>query len=302
MIIPLNLALMLAFPAAADDRPAVVRALHAQDETVALIGYRLATANTDLCIRKTVESGLSIGTLGQYAPDYRAAAASEFDLTDRPTVALIAPDSPAARAGMQPGDVLVAADGAAFPTTPATGSASFTPVEAATATLEAAMADGHVRLSILRAGQPVTVEFDGVPACRARFQVAGNALDAIATPAGWIEISPRLVDFAATPDALAAVLGHELAHEALGHGPAKGNVRRAQELQADRLMPYLMKRAGFDPSAAVTLWQRFKAKSLGGLFSGATYPGWSERIRAVTAERDRIAGGAMMPSDDLRAR
>jgi len=303
MIIPLSLIALAiggAVPSTTSEgAAAVVRALHAQDETVALVGYRLATANVDLCGRKMVESGATIGMLGQYSPDYRSAAASVLLLTDRPTVATIVPDSPAARAGLRVGDVLVDADGTAFAAPAASSKASFAAVEAATGVLETAIGDGHVRLTVERDGARRTVEVDGVPSCRARFQVAGNTLDALATPTGWIQISPKMLDFADTPDALAAVLGHELAHEALGHQPVGGKLRRAQELQADRLMPYLMKRAGFDPDAAIKLWRRFKAKGLGGLFSGGSYPGWSERIRAVTAERDRIAGGATRPPDEL---
>jgi len=116
-----------------------------------------------------------------------------------------------------------------------------------------------------------------------------------------------MAGFAKTPDELAAILAHELAHNALGHRKARAKVQRLQELQADRLMPYLMARAGFDPAAAVVLWRRFQAQRLGGLFPSATHPSWSDRVRAVDSERARIAGlvssgGTIVPPDDLKSR
>lgn len=304
MIIPLSLIALLAAGAApslgAGDAVTVVRELYLQDEQVALIGNALAVANADLCQRRMYDSGIAIGTLGQYAPHYRAAAARVLGLHDQPTVTLIVPKSPAAVAGVRVGDILIDADGAAFAAPAPTAQPNFAPVQAATAVLETAMGDGRMHLTVERGGARLTIDIAGVAACRARFLVAGDRFDAFATPEGWIEVSPKALDFAGTNDAIAAILAHEVAHVALGHGPATGKLRRAQELQADRLMPYLMKRAGVDPGAAVTLWQRFKAKRLGGLFPGGSYPGWSERIRAVSAERDRIAAGSSMPPDELR--
>jgi hypothetical protein len=312
MIKPLRSLLALALIAAgapADDQATlVVRGLLQQDTAVATIGYRLATANVDLCVEHMIESGMLIETLGQYGAAFRPAARQVLGLSDGPTVALVVAGSPAERAGLKPGDVLIDADGTRFGAAPPDSTdGRFASVEAAMAALDAALADGKARLTIERVGQRVTVDLAGIAACKARFQlVPGNYADAVANGT-WVQLSTRMAGFATTPDELAAILAHELAHNALGHRKAKPKVQRLQELQADRLMPYLMARAGFDPAAAVGLWHRFEAQRLGGLFPSATHPSWSDRVHAVETERARIAGlvsrgDTIVPPDDLRAR
>jgi hypothetical protein len=302
-------ALLLVSPAsAADDQAgAVVRALLEQDSAVAAVGYRLATANVDLCVERMVESGVLIETLAQYGADYRAAAADVLKLTDRPTVALVVPGSPADRAGVEPGDALIDADGAPFARAPpASADGKFAAVDTAMTALDVALADGKARLTMERAGQRVPIELIGTPACKARFQLLpGNNPDATANGT-WVQLSTGMAGFARTPDDLAAILAHELAHNALGHRLAKARIQRAQELRADRLMPYLMARAGFDPHAAVALWLRFKRRHLGGLIPSTTHPGWGERAKAVAVEVARIdglraRGEPILPPNDLCA-
>ena len=302
------LALVAAAPIADDQATLVVRGLLQQDTAVATLGYRLATANVDLCIDHMVESGMLIETLGQYGATFRAAAARELGLTDRPTIALVVPGSPAESAGLRRGDVLTDPDGTPFlPAPPESDDGRFAPVEAAMATLDAALSDGRARLTVARGGARLTIDLKGVTACKARFQlVPGNDADAVANGT-WVQLSTRMAGFATSADELAAVLAHELAHNALGHRKATARIQRLQELEADRLMPYLMVRAGYDPNAAVVLWRRFLAKRLGGLFPSATHPPWAERLRAVEAERARIAalvsrGDTVLPPDDLKPR
>ncbi|MGH8505013.1 MAG: M48 family metallopeptidase [Stenotrophobium sp.] len=116
-----------------------------------------------------------------------------------------------------------------------------------------------------------------------------DQVNAFALPGAKIGVYTGLLKVATTQDQLAAVLGHEVSHVLANHGAERvseqmlaqgasqvagaaagvdpqvfgiaGNVffllphSRTQESEADMLGMDLMSRAGFDPRAAITLWQ-----------------------------------------------
>jgi predicted Zn-dependent protease len=120
-----------------------------------------------------------------------------------------------------------------------------------------------------------------------------EGINASANPDGKIAVLNGLLKVADTPDSLAAVLGHEIAHATLNHvmdrakkgartdmlvllGSAALGVRqdvlrdgatiglvlpyaRDQESQADLVGLTYMARAGFDPRAAIYLWKNMSA-------------------------------------------
>ena len=152
-------------------------------------------------------------------------------------------------------------------------------------------------------------------------------MDAYCMPGGKIMVHTGLIEQLKTTDAeLAAVIGHEIAHalrehsrEAVSRAYAQqlglsvlgavtgiGDVgaqmvgmvtdvtfslprNRQQETEADQIGLELMARAGFDPSAAVTLWQK-----MGSAKSGAppqwlsTHPDSSTRISDLQALQPRV--------------
>ena len=125
-----------------------------------------------------------------------------------------------------------------------------------------------------------------------------EAINASADPDGKIAVFSGLLRVADTPDALAAVLGHEISHATHGHvmARAKKGVRndmlvllgsaatginpdllnqgatiglalpyaREQESEADLSGLQYMAEAGFDPRAAVTLWKNMSAANKNG--------------------------------------
>jgi predicted Zn-dependent protease len=114
-------------------------------------------------------------------------------------------------------------------------------------------------------------------------------VNASANPEGKIAVLNGLLKVADTPDSLAAVLGHEIAHATLNHvmdrakkgartemwallgaaalGGGQGELRdfgtifsvlpyaREQEAEADLVGLEYMAKAGFDPRAAIYLWK-----------------------------------------------
>jgi len=126
-----------------------------------------------------------------------------------------------------------------------------------------------------------------------------SSANAFALPGGKVGINTGLLRIATTDAQLAAVVAHEMAHVTSNHAQSRvqrnqvidlgsavlgavlggaensqqvgqmaqqgGKVlfglpfSRSQELEADRIGTIFMARAGYDPGAAVTLWQRMGA-------------------------------------------
>ena len=88
----------------------------------------------------------------------------------------------------------------------------------------------------------------------------------------------------------AALVAHELAHNVLGHdawldrvGRKPKNVRRI-EREADRLVPWLLANAGYDPAAGADFMTRWGKEHDAGFKLRRTHDGWDERAESMTAE------------------
>jgi predicted Zn-dependent protease len=149
-----------------------------------------------------------------------------------------------------------------------------------------------------------------------------DSANAFALPGGHIGVHTGMLDVAGTQDQLAAVVAHEVAHVLAGHSnermstqaltqaglAATGAVTgaspgvmaalgagaqvgvllpygRAQETEADVMGLELMAEAGFDPRAAVTLWEQMARRDQGAppeLLS--THPSDESRIARLREE------------------
>jgi predicted Zn-dependent protease len=135
-----------------------------------------------------------------------------------------------------------------------------------------------------------------------------DEINAFADPNGKIGVFNGILRVADTPDALAAVIGHEVAHATEGHvmDRARKNARqevwamlggaatgatdvwresiaiglglpyaREQETEADLIGLQYMANAGFDPRAAVYLWKNMAAANKA---DGRERPRWSTHL------------------------
>lgn len=286
--------MLLALAAAFD--PSLAR-LQEEDGRLARIAWRLQTANVALCPQTTRLTGLSVHALSQYRRGQQRAATAQFGLTDRPGIAAVAPESAAARAGLRPGDVLLAVDGVATPTVRPT--AGYAPVAATEAMLDAAMAQAPAELRIARRGQEQTVALPGETGCASRVQIiAGTGLNARAD-GRYVQIYAPMLDFAANDDELATVVGHELAHNILRH-VQRGVPGKVAEYEADRLGAWLVARAGYNVDAVVPFWTRYEKQTNPGIFADGTHPSLKARLAAITQavhvlKAQRAAGQALIP-------
>jgi predicted Zn-dependent protease len=148
--------------------------------------------------------------------------------------------------------------------------------------------------------------------------ITSKEINAWCMPGGKIAVYTGLLETLQLTDAeLAAVMGHEIAHALREHGREKASQQQAQnavigvgaallgigqggaqlanlaaqvtyglpnsrefEREADRIGIELAARAGYDPNAAVTLWQKMGQASGGGGTPGflSTHPSAADRI------------------------
>ena len=292
-------------------------AMRALDARVASIGYRLAVGSLDLCAERQWLPGFAVHDLSQYRGAWREAAIRSLGLGDGPAVLAIVPGSPAERAGLRTDDVLVGIDGTPPSPEPERAAAgTFDVMAQVLDTLEAAFADGSARLDIERAGRRQTLAVAAQAGCATRFQlIPSQRLNALAD-GRYVQVTTAIGNYVENDDELAAILAHELAHNALrhrarldaagvdrgllGHFGRSARLVRATEVEADRLSVYLLDRAGYDPEAAVRFWQRFGGGVLG-LFNGTHHPSARRRIQSFREEIARIrqaraAGAVPMPA------
>lgn len=286
-------AVMLAVPLAAAPRhDAKLALLQERDARLFATGWRLARANAGYCEGAAPALGLTVLDVGGFRNSEKIR--QQLGLSGDIGIGAVAPGSPAAAAGIAPNDTLMAIAGEAV-------EARFPPAKPewqrlidVTAALDAAAAGGPVTLTLARGKTPArTVTIDPVPACPSRFEVFSSGGKAMAEGTRVI-FGRDFVGFDYPDELFAAAVAHEFAHNLLDHrkrldasGRSLGN-QRMSEREADRLMPWLLANAGYDPAAAIRFMERWGPRHDGGLFRNRDHEGWDERADAIRAEVARV--------------
>lgn len=142
-------------------------------------------------------------------------------------------------------------------------------------------------------GNGETARVTPVDACAGRFELAGRGDRMVAT-GERVLLGIESEAFTYDPDTFAAGLAHEVAHMLLGHsewldrnGRGMRNVRRT-EREADRLIPWLLANAGYDPTAAPRWFEAYRPSSGSVLFIRGTHPKWRDRAASVEDEIARV--------------
>ena len=288
-------ALLAAVPAFAAPVPqptlsAQIEALQALDTRVQSVGWRLVRGNAAYCREVAPRIGLVVFDAAGFGNP--AAVRAALDLPDDIAVEAVAADSPAARAGLRPGQALRAVAGQAVASLPVAGPRNYARLVGLHDRIDAALGGGGQVTVIDGAGADIAIT--GEPACVTRFELLSAGSEATAD-GKRVVIGRKLVE-ALPPDPLrgdellAAALAHELAHNLLGHrarlaasGRSWGKVK-ATEREADRLSVWLLANAGYDPQGAVRFFARWGPNFDLGLFATPDHDGWKTRVRTVSAE------------------
>ncbi|HEV2748044.1 MAG TPA: M48 family metallopeptidase [Allosphingosinicella sp.] len=289
--------------------------LRSEDYRVARVGYRLGLAGRSYCPEPYPLTGLLLHHLAEYAAGNRAAAVEEFRIDRGPGVLAVIEGSPAARAGLAAGDVLLAVNARPFRSPLIVARAkdqdsARRAIEGSEAQLEQQLRQGPVRLAVARAGREIEVSLAAEWGCPARVRLARSRQMNAFAHRGYAIVTTAMLGFLRSDDELAFVLGHEIAHNVLKHpqqldeqgvprgwlsGIGKnGALVKATEIAADQLGLRLAWAAGYDASAAIPYWRRFYGKydRLPRLFR--THPRLRERERLA---RETLASLGAASSD-----
>jgi hypothetical protein len=259
-----------------------------------MIGRKILRENTELCPKTRRDMGVMIHTEENYPQELRIAARRELGATITPSVFLVAPDSPAARAGIKPGDVFLIDGNPAGPNH-----------------LKDALDPQTVTLTIRRDARDMTVTLEPETICRSRLRLRpSSAINAFANGRN-ITVTTGMMDFTESDDELALILGHELAHNTMGHiRKVVGNLilsgfatryTRPFELESDYVGLYYMVRAGFNPDGVEAFWRRLADVDPRSVNRAKTHPTFPDRYLRIAAAREEIyakqaAGAPLVPN------
>ena len=268
--------------------PPEVVDLRVQDTRVLELGYRLVTANARFCPDSTHSVGLLLHDMALYGEGERLRGV--LGLAGDVGVQAMVAGGPAERAGLLVDDTVLAIGTMQIAEIPTEDAKRWERIETIRAEGERLLAEtGSLPITVLRSEGPARIVIEGVPACRSRFEIGD---DGRAVADGHRVVIGN--DFVGLeyPDALlAAIMAHELAHNLLRHrawfdanGGRKLKGIRLTEREADRLMPWLLANAGFDPVAGAHFFERWGPRHGGWIFRARSHDGWDERAEFILAE------------------
>jgi hypothetical protein len=250
------------------------------------IAFRIFTANADLCQEKGKSAlgfGFKIGNAYSFPKEMEPGARRVIGGGGHVHLIAVAPDSPAARAGLRNGDAILALDG--IPVVP--GEDEKAARDFGKQLAERVQFDRPVVFRIRRDGAEAEFAVRPAVTCDYGYNVGTDSEVNASADGKAIKIDRGMMRFASADEELATVFGHEMAHNLMGHIDA-GNTnimigyfadllftlgtglntgglfadigRRAYsqefETEADYVGLYLMARAGYDISGTPNFWRR----------------------------------------------
>jgi hypothetical protein len=318
-------------PAAAAREAAIQRKMAIERQfkdllRVQTVARPILKGSAELCGEKAYPSvGVFAANAHDFAGEYQLAA-RDAGLGERVQVIAVIPNSPAADAGLAVGDTITAVENWPVPSgkkaTPQLLERLRTEVKD----------DARVTLTVDRKGQSLPMPLQAESLCDYPVYVTpSDDVNAFADGKA-VYLTAGMLRFVENDQELALVIGHELAHNAMGHITAKktnyalgsvfdilaaaygintqgafGNVgaqaySQGFESEADYVGLYAVARAGIPIEGSANFWRRFGAAT-GSIKTqyGASHPGTAERFvgienAVVEIKAKQAAGEWLVPN------
>ena len=240
-----------------------------EDDRVERIAWRLAVAGRAHCPNLAPATGLVLQHLTQFELRDRAAIITALPLNRGPGVITVAPGSPAAFAGIVPGDVLLSINGKPLSSEPGITDTFSAAVARARADDVADLLEEAHSVTLLHNGITRTVSIVPVRVCPSRVLLARSMQHNAFADGRHVFLTTGVLSLLRNNDELAFLIAHEMAHNILGHatlmrsGTLHGRDIRKVETDADLLGGQLMLDAGLDPVIGATLLERVGGADFG---------------------------------------
>ena len=266
--------------------------LLAQEKRLDAVGARILQANSRLCEKTRFDFGIVTHSLKSYPKHLRWVAAKELGAREEPSVLFVRKDGPADKVGVKAGDIVLGKNNK--------------PAGAYDKSFAHAKS-----LIVLRAGQQMTLPIKGASACYTPIKLkTASAINAWAD-GKHITVTTAMMDFAKSDRELALVLGHELAHNTMGHvkkaiwnsliSGFATRTTRPFEAEADYVGLYYMARAGYKLDDVEGVWRRLGVLFPKNVVRAKSHPVTPERLLAIRLTRQEIlkkqkSGEVLLPN------
>lgn len=262
------------------------------------VGWPVIEKNAALCGKIRPAIGVKTHSNRSYGKAFKTASQGVLGAQAKPSILHIIPASPADRAGLRTGDILL-------------GPANKPVKETDADFWQQLRPNQPVSINIERGGTVQSVQISATEICRYRLRLRPSlAVNAYADGRN-ITVTSGMMDFTATDDELAMIIGHELAHNSMGHirkiisnRILSGNATRFTrpfESEADYVGLYYQVRAGYSPDTVEDFWRRLSAVSPKGVARAKSHPTFPDRFLRLAAAREEIeakqkAGLTLLPN------
>ena len=273
----------------------------AKEDRLFQIGYRLATANAEFCDDPVQSAGFLIHDASAYSqPD---AVRTLLGLSGDIGVQSVAIGSSADRVGLRRNYTITHIDGQSVDSVSSAGKSDWRRAAKLRIDITQSLADGSLSLGWKDLdGSAHFATIKGIARCSSEFELISRDSGA-AADGDRVLVGENFAGFGYAEDELAAALAHEMAHNLLGHITylgeyGSGNGRgRDTERDADRLMPWLLANAGYDPWAASRMMRRWGPRHGGGFLRKRSHDGWDERADMIENEIGVVSTAAVRSDD-----
>ncbi len=261
------------------------------------VEWRLRLATGANCPSPDSATGLTVDHISAYDPVEHPALQRDLAMTALPHIAAVASNSPAALTGIRPGDQIRSIDGLAPESLVGQESEGALLAEALMDWLSTRPAGQEIAMELQRGKQILRKVVTPVPLCSGRAVLkTDDTLDAYSDD-HVLAITTGMIAFTDNDDELALIVGHELAHLALGHarqGSAK-ELRRI-ETAADLLGANIATCAGYDVVHGAAFWTRYGAHAAAHWSRASTHASPDQRRRVIEDAAPRFICPVSLPA------